>query len=250
MEPYFDVTYEMRHFEMNRFGEASPTIMLALLEEAAAEHCYAIDHSLYQLLDRNIGWVLSSGLLRMERFPRYKEKITIRTWLSGYSAVRGFRENLIYDEQQNIIGRGKGLWIFFDIERRRPSSIFPEIINRWSFLNKESIAFNPAGKILPAEKGEITHYFEVQDSEIDMYRHVNNVIYLHWLLDSIPYNIIETCYMNEINGHFISEVSRGDKVTVLTNFDESNNSFIHTIRNTDSGKVCALATTKWKERNS
>jgi medium-chain acyl-[acyl-carrier-protein] hydrolase len=72
VEPYFDVAYELRHFEMNRFGEASPTIMLALLEEAAAEHCYAIDHSLYQLLDRNIGWVLSSGLLRMERFPRYK----------------------------------------------------------------------------------------------------------------------------------------------------------------------------------
>ena len=54
MDNYFDKKFELRYFEMNKFGEASPTTILTLLEETAADHCYSIDHSLYDLIDQNI----------------------------------------------------------------------------------------------------------------------------------------------------------------------------------------------------
>ena len=60
MENYFEKQFELRYFEMNKFGEASPTTILALLEETAADHCYSINHSLYDLMLQNIGWVLVS----------------------------------------------------------------------------------------------------------------------------------------------------------------------------------------------
>ena len=127
MKKYFEKKFELRYFEMNNFGEASPTTILALLEETAADHCYSIDYSLYDLQKQNIGWVLLSGVIRMERYPIYKEKIIIRTWLSTYSSIRGFRENLLYDENRNIIGRSRGLWLFFDTKRRRPIQILDKI---------------------------------------------------------------------------------------------------------------------------
>jgi acyl-ACP thioesterase len=65
--------------------------------------------------------------MQMERYPFYKENITIRTWLSKYTTVRAIRENIIFDEQGNIIGRAKGLWLFFDIKRRRPIKISNDI---------------------------------------------------------------------------------------------------------------------------
>ena len=102
MKKYFEKKFELRYFEMNNFGEASPTTILALLEETAADHCYSIDYSLYDLQKQNIGWVLLSGVIRMDRYPIYKEKIIIRTWLSTYSSIRGFRENLFFDENRNI----------------------------------------------------------------------------------------------------------------------------------------------------
>ncbi|MGE5382297.1 MAG: acyl-[acyl-carrier-protein] thioesterase [Omnitrophica WOR_2 bacterium] len=247
MNNYFDISYELRHFELNRFGEASPTLVLALLEEAAAEHCQAIGYGLYDLLEQNIGWVLSSGFLQMKQYPRYKEKITIRTWLSEYSTIRGIRENIIFDSKMNVIGRGKGLWIFFDIKRRRPVPIFDEIIKRWSFIKDESIEL-PAKKLLQTDGLQIVEYFKVKASEIDMYGHVNNLIYLEWLLDSIPDEIIENCYLYEIEGHFISEVKRGDKITITTRVDRKTNTICHTIRNTETGKICASAITNWKKR--
>jgi|TARA_R110000772_G_scaffold137348_1_gene246251 hypothetical protein len=62
VENYFDKQFELRYFEMNVFGgHRQPPSYLTLLEETAADHCYSIDHSLYQLAEQNIGWVLISG---------------------------------------------------------------------------------------------------------------------------------------------------------------------------------------------
>ncbi len=71
---YFDKQFELRYFDMNGLGIASPTTILTLLEETAAEHCCSINHNLYQLEKQNIGWVLFAGIIQMERYPRYKEK--------------------------------------------------------------------------------------------------------------------------------------------------------------------------------
>lgn len=57
MISHFEKQFELRYLEMNFLGEATPTAILALLEEAAADHCYDINYSLYDLLDHNIGWV-------------------------------------------------------------------------------------------------------------------------------------------------------------------------------------------------
>ena len=54
MENYFEKVFDLRYFEMDKFGEASPTTILTLLEETAADHCYSIGHSLYDLLEQNV----------------------------------------------------------------------------------------------------------------------------------------------------------------------------------------------------
>lgn len=247
---YFDKQFELRYFEMNELGIASPTTMLTLLEETAAEHCYSINHSLYQLADQNIGWVLISGVMRMERYPRYKEKITIRTWLSNYTTIKGYRENLIYDEQNNIIGRARGLWIFFDINRRRPIQIFDDIIEKWSFCNVESIDHNISEKIEAIESPDYELKFKINKYDTDMIKHVNNIRYLQWAIESIPDHIIDQYYLHSIDGRFISEAHYGQTVISITKDDPNNSkdkSFIHSIKIEGTNKVCAEAKTIWKK---
>ena len=60
---YFDKQFEIRYFEVNKNGIASPTTILTLLEETAADHCDSINYNLFQLEASNIGWVLVSGVL-------------------------------------------------------------------------------------------------------------------------------------------------------------------------------------------
>lgn len=245
----FDKQFELRYFEMNELGIASPTTMLTLLEETAAEHCYSINHSLYQLADQNVGWVLISGVLQMERYPRYKEKITIRTWLSNYTIIKGHRENLIYDEQGVIIGRARGLWIFFDINRRRPVQIFKDIIEKWSFCNVESIDHDISKKIKSVDSPEYELKFRIHKYDTDMIKHVNNIRYLQWAIESIPDNIIDEYYLHSLDGRFISEAHYGQTVISLTKNDSSDSndeSFIHSIRIEGTNEVCATAKSIWR----
>lgn len=244
---YFDKQFELRYFEMNTLGLATPTIMLALLEETAADHCHAINQSLFDLVKKNIGWVLVSGVFKMERYPKYKEKITIRTWLSSYSSIKGYRENIIFDENQNIIGRAKGLWVFFDIEKRKPIPIFNDIKEKWGYTKEEAIDTNIKKKIDAIDSADYIKNFRVNRFDTDMNKHVNNIRYLQWVIESIPENIVDTHYLHKIDGRFISEAQFGDTVLSLTKKNITDSSFSHTIKIEGTNTICATAHTVWKK---
>jgi len=248
LKNYFDKQFELRYFEMNKFGEASSTTILTLLEETAADHCYSINHSLYDLEKQNIGWVLLSGIMEMDRYPVYKEKIVIRTWLSNYSTIKGIRENIIYDEHGSIIGKAKGLWVFFDIQRRRPIQIPDAIKEKWSFYSEECITHDITKKIEIVDSSDYIKEFKVNRYDVDTNHHVNNIRYLQWLIESIPEDVIDNFYLHSIDGRFIAEAQLGDTIMSFTESNFSNNSFVHNIKTHGNDKVCATAKTIWKPR--
>ena len=248
MKGYFETQFNLWHFEMDKFGEATPTVMLALLEETAAEHCLSIGYGLYDLIKQDIGWVLFSGAFKMERYPRYKEKIVIRTWLSSYSAIRGFRENLIFDEKGEIIGRAKGLWIFFNVKDRKPVPVFEEIKTRWDFINESALQTILPPKLNPLTRAGFNQEILVRSSDVDIYQHANNIRYLQWLIDSIPDETLEEHSLHFIEGKFISEINSGDTVIMLTDKEKSSQTFNHTIKLKGSDRICAVARTRWKTR--
>lgn len=248
MQNYFEKQFQLRYFEMNKFGEASPTTVLTLLEEAAADHCYSINHSLYDLEEQNVGWVLLSGVMEMDRYPKYKEKITIKTWLSSYSKIKGIRENIIYDGQGCVIGRAKGLWVFFDIQRKRPIQIFDDIKEKWGSDHEKSIDHDISRKIQAIDSGEYANEFRINRFDVDTNLHVNNIRYLQWMIESMPKEITDNYDLHYIDGRFIAEAHYGDTILSYSKTDVHENSFSHTIKTQSNNKDCATAKTKWKER--
>jgi acyl-ACP thioesterase len=247
LENYFDKEFELRYFEMDKTGIVSPTTILTLIEETAADHCYSIDASLFDLEKQQIGWVLLGGYMQMERYPNYKEKINIRTWLSEYSLVKGFRENIIYDEHENIIGRAKGIWLFFDIKKRKPVQIFDYIKQKWNFCKEVCIVQDITKKIEELITGTYKQEYNVNRFDTDSNKHVNNIRYLQWALESVPDEIISNYFLHRLDGRFIGEAQYGDKILSIANEGVVENSFIHTIKVLGSNKVCATAKTLWKK---
>ena len=177
MENYFDKEFELRYFEMDKSGKASPITMMTLLQETAADHCYYAGHSLFSLMSENLGWVLLSGIMKMDRYPKYKEKIIIRTWLSKYKSIRGTRENIIYDEDYNIIGKAKGLWLFFDIEKRKPTKIPNYFKENWLSWEETSLDHDISSKIDVIKSAQYLKKFNVNIYDTDTNKHVNNISY-------------------------------------------------------------------------
>ncbi|MEX0686254.1 MAG: acyl-ACP thioesterase domain-containing protein [Balneolales bacterium] len=241
----FNKQFELRYFEMNHHGEATPLTMLKLLQETAADHCLAIQYSLYDLLKQNIGWVLLSGYMQIARYPKYKETITIRTWLSEYKTYRGIRENVIFDEKGNIIGRGKGLWLFYDIEKRRPARIFDDIQKKWGVNPEESIRHDIRSKIIPLDDAAEIIEFIVRRFDMDTNKHVNNLRYLQWAMESVPEYITDNYYLHSIDGRFVGEAQYGHTIQSLIEPQGDNTSFWHTIKDLGNNRVCSIAKTNW-----
>ena len=246
MDNFFECTYNLRYFEMNIHGMASPTTILTLLEETAAEHCLNIEHSLYKLEKQNIGWVLISGIIQMQRYPRYKENITIKTWLSKYTLVKGYRENIIYDEEGKIIGKAKGVWVFYDISKRKPVPIFNDIKLKWGFEQETSAEEKPE-LINGSNEGSFKTEFDVYRSDVDSNEHVNNIRYFHFLLESLPEDIMDKFYLKEINAKFFTEAKLGEKIQVYIKDDLTNYNFLHTMKSSVNNKILAKAHTQWEK---
>jgi acyl-ACP thioesterase len=243
----FDRQFQLRYFEMNRFGEASPVTMLTLLEEAASDHCTFINHGLYDLYAQNVAWLLISGYMEMKRYPSYKEKITVRTWLSDLKTARGYRENLIYDEQEKIIGRAKGLWVFYDIKKRRPAKIFDAIHERWP-KHPVECNYDIEEKITPVEAVKHCKKFNVYNYDMDANDHVNNLRYLQWALETVPEDISQNYFLHSIEGRFLREAYTGHEIESCTEQGNTETCFKHTINDLTGGYACVTGKSMWCRR--
>jgi acyl-ACP thioesterase len=244
VEFYLNKDFELRYFDMNRYGEASPTTILIMLEETAAEHCYYIGHSLYSLEEQNIGWVLLSGAIDMIRYPKYKERITIRTWVSKYTLFKGYRENVIYDSSGSVIGKAKGVWAFYDIEKRKPAPVFEEIKSKWGMNPEISKEIN-FDLIKIVDTGDPIQEFNIFKSDIDSNKHVNNIRYFHWLIESLPDEILDNYFLKTINAKFFSEANIGEKIQVFSDNGLEENEYLITIKSNVNNKLLAAAHTVW-----
>ncbi|MDR1246000.1 MAG: hypothetical protein LBK57_03115 [Clostridiales Family XIII bacterium] len=246
MENFFDQKFNLRFYEMNKFGFASPPTILTLLEETAAEHCNDIGYGIYDLEKRNIGWILINGAIEMIRYPKYREAITIRTWLSKYSPAKGYRENIILDGDGRIIGKSKGIWAFYDIGKKKPIPIFKDIKEKWGVETEISAELN-ADAIHPIQNGAPVKEFDIYRSDIDSNKHVNNIRYFHWLIESLPDETVEGYYLKKIEAKFFSEANFGEKIQVYLDGGGEENIFTHTMRSNLDDKLFVAAYTEWEK---
>ena len=246
MENCFDRRFQLRFFEMNKYGMATPTTILTLLEESAADHCDAAGYSLYNLENQNIGWVLLSGVINMIRYPAYKETILIRTWLSKYSLVKGWRENIIFDNSGSIIGTAKGVWGFFDIAKKKPVPIFDEIKQRWG-VNTGISGEIDLEAVKPVDSGVCQAEYNVYKSDIDSNKHVNNIRYFHWLIESLPDEVQDNYILKTINARFFAEARYGEKIQIYIAHEDAKNTFLHTMKSNIDHRLFVAAHTVWEK---
>jgi acyl-ACP thioesterase len=147
-----------------------------------------------------------------------------------------------------VIGRSRGLWVFFDIEKRRPAPVYEEIKQKWGICSEVSIDHDINKKILPIEIANNAKHFDVNMFDVDVYHHVNNIKYLQWLIESVPDEIFDHYYLQSIDGRFIAESKYGDTIISSCQQTEINDTYLHTICTQKDSKPCATARTHWKKR--
>jgi medium-chain acyl-[acyl-carrier-protein] hydrolase len=242
--PLYVKEYEIRYKDVNHRQEATPVAVLNFVEETAADHCAYIGKNVYELQKEGIGWVLYAGCFHMDCYPKYREKIKIVTWISKIKGFIGYREYRVFSEDDKFYGGFRGMWLYFDLEKRRPIPVDKIYYEQWAIRDEAAIDYEIVPYKNRIDNPDCGKSFTVQRYDIDSNNHVNNVRYVQWLMESIPEEFYNKARMEYIHGTFLKETFYNRHVESECKII-SPNELIHTVTEKEHGILLATAKTIW-----
>ncbi len=214
----FSKDWEINFTQCMPNGYLKYTDLCNILQLTAAAHSDSGGISFTDMQEYNQAWVLSKMRVEIKLLPKWRDVVTVKTWINTLENSRSVRAFEIYVNGEKIIG-SVTFWAVFNTEKRRPErlalpydhiELYPEI--KATNENFSKIEIN-------SEKEEL---FEktVYLSDLDIVNHVNNVKYLEWCLDQLETDLILSQKIKSFEMNFLKELSLNDKVVIHENFSE------------------------------
>lgn len=207
--------YEVHSYEIGAGGAASLPAICGFFQESAWRHARSVKQWYDDLVELGCFWVLSRLTLRMERYPLWGEKVTVKTWGSGIDRLFALRDFIVRDEKNAIIGLARSAWLVVNEKTRRPQRIEPLFTG--SPVLADLRAFEELPEKLPALDSPVKgQSFTVRYSDLDIQNHVNNAQYVEWCIDSFPPALPATHHPRLFSINFLAECAHGDVVALRT----------------------------------
>lgn len=236
------------YFNCDKNGKIKPVSLLEYLVETSSLHSQTLGLGFNELISKDYNWILSRWKLKIDSYPGAREKIKVKTWISGFDKFYANREFNVYDEYNNLIVRASTLWIFIDMKRKRPIRIPSELYGTINLLNDKN--FDDFYKFDNNLESEQSIDFKVRKTDIDYNNHVNNAKYINWLLESIPIDVDENYTLKEIDIYYKKEIKLNR--TIESKINSGNKvgdkiEYIHEIFNKDIGEMATKGRTVWEK---
>ena len=211
----FNQKFPVKYGDIDFFGYASVMSIFNNFQEIGFNHADMLAQKYNGKREFSFAVVWTKLKLIMERLPKWKEALTYSSWISpliknSRIAVRNF---VIQDSQDKQIGYGYGSMVFFDMIKRKSIEIPEELLLYPTHDN--SLGNHEFSKLDAISKFDHQITIKTRYTDLDIYRHVNNVRYINWVIDSMPLDILKKkkCYETEI--HFLNEARNG--ITINSN---------------------------------
>ena len=186
-------------FEMKRtvtYSQVSSLLTMDMagivlyLQDCVLAHSESIGKGIEQVNRDKRAWFLSSWQIEVDRFPAYKEEVTVRTWPHEFKGMYGYRNFDVIDRNGNEIVKANSIWIFMDIDSKMPIKPTEEDMKGYALEPAIDMVYASRKiKILSQEhriiggSNKIDTPIRVKRSFIDSNNHVNNGRYVLEALD-------------------------------------------------------------------
>ena len=164
-------------------------------------------------------WVLSKIRVEIKRLPKWKEVVTVKTWINSLENSRSIRCLEMYIGEEKIVGC-ETFWAVFNTKTRRPESLalphehFKKYSDRATFDTFGKIDFQHTMKSIAIHK--------VKLSDLDIVNHANSVKYLEWCLDCLHFEFVQSQKIDSFEMNYLKEVSMDEEVEIKQYVEEKN----------------------------
>jgi medium-chain acyl-[acyl-carrier-protein] hydrolase len=250
MKKSWEDEYSIPFCEVDTKKEVFLPTLWNFMQETAWHHADHLRVGYSDLVKHQHFWVLSRLSIQMEVYPRWGDRIRIRTWLTGMGRLFALRNFSVTNSKGDILGTAKSAWLVLDLKNRRPQRIepiFEHVRNLFDYLPPAEEPEKLGSPVQP----EIKKSFTVPYSDIDMHHHVNNTKYMEWILDSYPLEMHQNCHIHTFQINYLAESSHGDEISVHSErVEDCPLAFLHTVvRENDCRELCR-ARASWGQIDS
>ncbi|HUL21728.1 MAG TPA: acyl-ACP thioesterase domain-containing protein [Thermodesulfobacteriota bacterium] len=248
MKASWEDDYSISFHQVDTKNEVFLPVLWSFMQETAWHHANHLRLSYTDLMDQQYFWVLSRLSVQMEEYPRWGDRIRVKTWLAGAGRLFALRQFSIADLSDKILGTARSAWLVLDLKSRKPQKIEP-LFKHLQHLFDHLPAEEPEKLPAPVRPG-LKKSYEVRYSDIDIHHHVNNIKYIEWILDSVPLEMNRTHRIQTFEINFLAESSYEDVISIQTEtFQESPPVFLHRVSKEGEGKELCRARTGWEKAN-
>ncbi len=241
-------TYSVRSYETDVNGRATVQTIVNYLQNSGFNHalilrkCGGLSH------DPSTAYFLTRQRVRIYRYPDWRETITLNTWLDPRIEKYAVREFELTDSSGEIIGCATNSALFYNIHEKKIIPASERMIN---------IPVPPRGRALddPFESiprpsvAEFSAEFNTRLADLDMYSHVNNVVYVEWAVETLPQEVWNGWTLRDHEINFRSETGPGE--VIQSEAEEITcgevRIFLHRLVRRSDGKEVALLRTWWEK---
>lgn len=202
--------FTIKSYESDLQGNMSLPAFFLFLQECAWENAKQNNFG-YEFVEKEGAlWVLSKVKLKIDQYPKWKERINIRTWPRKPEGLFAMRDYQLMSEGQ-VIGSVSSYWLVLDKKTKRPRRISDFDFAHYDFIPERALEESLTKIKVEKDVIEIDRR-KVYASDIDVNGHVNNATYVKWIMDAHSLNRTKQIQSFEI--HFLSELYLNDSFVI------------------------------------
>lgn len=237
--------FTIRTYEIDNRKQATVPALVRLMQEAAMQNVIRMKLSVWDLEPHAISWVLMRKHLWIDRLPRLGEKIRIRTSPTGFERLFTYRDYLVFDEAGKRLAGSSSTWLLMNTQTRRMARI-PDFIlaHRENMPPPEEWLPRPADRLPAPQNVSKRRSFTVNWHDLDFNLHLNNTLYIQWLLEATDDDLLQNGRLRELEVHYRAEALWHDRITAEAGH-ESADVLRHRLVREEDGKELAIGRTTW-----
>lgn len=213
-------------------GYLKYTDLCNILQLTAGVHAELGGISFSDMQVHHQAWVLSRMRVEIKRLPKWRDVVTVKTWINSLENSRSIRCLELYIGDEKIVGC-ETFWAVFNTQTRRPENLALPHAHFEKYPDDKATVIQFSKIDTTIDKTFITEKM-ILLSDLDIVNHANSVKYLEWCLDYLEPKLLLNQRLESFEMNYLKEVSLADTIAIEKSSIE--NPMIFTVNS--ANKIC------------
>ncbi len=208
-------SFLLRTCDCDLMGAWRPSAILTAMQEAAGMHSFLLGCGRDELLKKGIVWVLSRCEVRMEKYPRVGETVTVETFPTALRRWFFPRHFLFKNGRGETLGCACTLWVLLDVKERKMAP--PGEVAATIPANADLTPPLPMpGAVEDVDGAETVSVRLPAYFDLDVNGHVNNTRYADWACDALGVECMREYELASLRINYAAEIRPGQETALHT----------------------------------